>query len=64
MSPSLPLGCTSRALVHAPWIINPGKCPECGMDLLPEGMMSSPLHMVIMAAAMLAAMATAMMLMR
>ncbi len=34
------------------------------MDLLPEGMMSSPLHMVIMAAAMLAAMATAMMLMR
>ena len=39
---------------------NPGKCPKCGMDLLPEGtrfgmlrhMMSSPLHLAIMAAIM------------
>jgi hypothetical protein len=47
----------------------PGKCPRCGMDLLPEGtrfallrhMVSSPLH-VIMAAVMLAVMAAAMMM--
>jgi heavy metal-binding protein len=50
----------------------PGKCPKCGMDLLPEGtrfgmlrhMFSSPLHIGIMAAVMLAIMAAAMMLMR
>ena len=49
-----------------------GKCPECGMDLLPEGarfallrhMLGSPLHIAIMAAVMLALMAGAMMLMR
>lgn len=47
----------------------PGKCPKCGMALLPEGtrfgllrhMISSPLHLAIMAAAMIAAMAAAMM---
>jgi len=40
---------------------SPGKCPKCGMDLLPEGtrlallrhMMSNPLHVAIMAAVML-----------
>jgi hypothetical protein len=50
----------------------PGKCPECGMALIPEGarfgllrhMLSSPMHMVVMATVMLALMATAMMLMR
>jgi hypothetical protein len=51
---------------------DPGKCPKCGMDLLPEGtrfgmlrhMINSPLHLVVMAAVMVAAMAAAMMLMR
>jgi hypothetical protein len=49
-----------------------GKCPKCGMDLLPEGtsfamlrhMLSNPLHLVVMAAIMLALMAAAMMVMR
>lgn len=48
----------------------PGKCPRCGMDLLPEGtrfgllrhMMSRPLHLVIMTAAMLTVMAALMMM--
>ena len=51
---------------------NPGKCPKCGMDLLPEGtrfallrhMIGNPLHLVVMAALMVALMAAAMMLMR
>jgi hypothetical protein len=50
----------------------PGKCPKCGMDLIPEGarfgmlrhMLSSPMHIAIMAAAMLALMAAAMMMLR
>jgi hypothetical protein len=50
----------------------PGKCPKCGMDLMPEGtrfallrhMVGSPSHLVIMAALMAAAMAAAMMMMR
>jgi Heavy metal binding domain len=50
----------------------PGKCPKCGMNLVPEGtrfallqhMVSSPSHLVIMAALMVAAMAAAMMMMR
>jgi hypothetical protein len=49
-----------------------GKCPKCGMDLVPEGtrfallrhMVGSPSHLVIMAALMVAAMAAAMMMMR
>jgi Heavy metal binding domain len=49
-----------------------GKCPKCGMDLVPEGtrfallrhMVSSSSHLVIMAAMMVAAMAAAMMMMR
>jgi hypothetical protein len=47
-----------------------GKCPKCGMDLVPEGtrfallrhMVSSPLHVVVMVALMAAAMAAAMMM--
>lgn len=49
-----------------------GKCPRCGMDLLPEGtrfallrhMASRPLHLAVMVLVMLALMAAAMMLMR
>jgi hypothetical protein len=49
----------------------PGKCPHCGMALLPEGtrfamlhhMLSSPMHRVVMGAVMLALMATAMIMM-
>jgi hypothetical protein len=49
-----------------------GKCPKCGMDLLPEGtrfgllrhMISNPLHLVVMAALMVAVMAAIMMMMR
>ena len=51
---------------------NPGKCPRCGMSLLPAGtrfamlrhMMSNPTHMIIMAALMVGVMAAAMMMMR
>ena len=50
--------------------VQPGKCPKCGMALVPEGtrfgllrhMISSPLHMVIMAAIMVLVMAAAMMM--
>jgi hypothetical protein len=50
----------------------PGKCPKCGMDLLPEGtrfamlqhVIGNPRMLIIMLAAMLALMAAAMMLMR
>ena len=52
--------------------IGPGQCPECGMALLPEGarfailrhIFSSPLHVVVMGAVMVALMVTAMLLMR
>jgi hypothetical protein len=48
----------------------PGKCSKCGMDLVREGtrfgllrhMFSSPLHIAVMAAAMVAVMAAVMML--
>ena len=48
----------------------PGKCPKCGMDLLPEGtrfgllrhMISSPVHLAVMAGVMVALMAAAMMM--
>lgn len=51
---------------------NPGKCPKCGMDLLPEGtrfgllrhMISSPLHIAVMIAVMVAIMAAVMMMLR
>lgn len=47
-----------------------GKCPKCGMDLLPEGtrfgmlrhMIKSPLMIVIMLAVMIAIMAAIMMM--
>ena len=47
-----------------------GKCPHCGMPLVPEGtrfgllrhMFGSPLHVAAMAALMLAVMAAAMMM--
>lgn len=49
---------------------SPGKCPTCGMDLVPEGtrfallrhMVSSPLHIAVMAVAMVAIMIAAMLL--
>ena len=48
----------------------PGKCPQCGMELLPEGtrfallrhMFSSPMHLVVMTAVMVALMAAVMMM--
>ena len=48
----------------------PGKCPKCGMELLPEGtrfgmlrhMIKSPLMVIIMVAVMLAVMAAIMMM--
>ena len=48
----------------------PGKCPKCGMNLVPEGtrfailrhMLGSPLHLAVMAAIMIAIMAAAMMM--
>ena len=47
-----------------------GKCPKCGMDLLPEGtkfamlrhIFSNPVHLIVMAAVMLALMAATMMM--
>jgi heavy metal-binding protein len=50
----------------------PGKCPSCGMDLLPEGtrfgmlrhMISSPKHLIVMVAIMAALMAVVMMMAR
>jgi heavy metal-binding protein len=49
-----------------------GKCPHCGMALIPEGtpfgflrhMLSNPLHIAFMVGGMLALMAGLMMLMR
>ena len=51
---------------------SPGTCPKCGMDLLPEGtrfamlrhMIKSPMMLTIMAALMVAIMATVMMMTR
>jgi heavy metal-binding protein len=50
----------------------PGRCPTCGMNLVPEGarfkflrhMLGSPMHIAVMAAIMIAVMATAMMMLR
>jgi hypothetical protein len=50
----------------------PGTCPKCKMALIPEGtrfgivrhMMSNPLHLLAMAALMIAVMAVGMMLIR
>jgi hypothetical protein len=59
--------CPMHSSVRQP---NPGKCPECGMDLLPEGtrfamlrhMTSKPLHRIVMAAVMLIVVVAAMMM--
>ena len=48
----------------------PGKCPKCGMALLPEGtrfafihhILSSPMHLAVMGAVMVALMAAVMMM--
>lgn len=61
--------CPMHASVRQP---NPGKCPKCGMALQPEGtrfallrhMASNPLHLVVMAAVMVAIMAAVMMMWR
>jgi hypothetical protein len=50
----------------------PGACPTCGMALLPEGtrfaivrhMLSSPMHIAVMAVVMVAVMAGLMMMLR
>ena len=50
----------------------PGRCPTCGMSLVPEGarfkvlrhMLGSPTHIAIMAGLMVVVMAAAMMMMR
>ncbi len=50
----------------------PGKCSRCGMDLVPEGtrfglvrhMLSSPMHLAIMGAIMVALVVAAMMMTR
>ena len=50
----------------------PGKCPTCGMALLPEGtrfgmlrhMVGSPVHLAVMAIAMAVLMAAGMMILR
>ena len=59
--------CPMHSGVRQPY---PGKCPKCGMDLVPEGtrfallrhMASNPLHLTIMAAVMVGIMAVAMMM--
>ena len=61
--------CPMHSDVHE---VAPGKCPRCGMALVPEGarfallrhMLSSPIHLAAMLAAMAALMAAAMVLMR
>jgi heavy metal-binding protein len=60
--------CPMHADVQQP---SPGKCPRCGMNLVPEGArfglirhMASPLHLTIMAGVMIVIMAAAMMMMR
>jgi len=57
--------CPMHSDVHA---LGPGKCPKCGMDLLPEGtrfalvrhMISNPAHLFLMLVVMAAIMAAAM----
>jgi Heavy metal binding domain len=59
--------CPMHSGIRQAW---PGKCPKCGMDLLPEGtrfgllrhMISSPFHIAVMAALMIALMAAAVMM--
>ncbi len=59
--------CPMHPAVRQP---NSGKCPKCGMDLLPEGtrfgmlrhMIKSPLMVIIMVAVMVAIMVAIMMM--
>jgi len=52
--------------------VGPGKCPKCGMDLLPEGtrfallrhMVGNPVHVIMMAMLMVVVMAAVMMMAR
>lgn len=61
--------CPMHPAVRRP---GPGTCPDCGMALLPEGtrfaivrhMLSSPMHIAVMAVVMLGIMAVIMMMMR
>ena len=61
--------CPMHPTVRQP---TPGDCPKCGMALLPEGtrfaivrhMLSSPMHIAVMAVVMVAIMAGVMMMMR
>ena len=67
-SPAAAYICPMHSGVRQAW---PGKCPKCGMDLLPEGtrfgllrhMISNPLHIAAMVALMVAVMVAAMMMM-
>ena len=60
--------CPMHKAVRQP---NPGSCPVCGMALMPEGtrfaiarhMLSSPMHIAVMGAVMVALMAALMMMM-
>jgi len=59
--------CPMHPRVRQPY---PGKCPKCGMELVPEGtrfamlrhMANNPLYLTMMAAFMVAVMAAAMMM--
>lgn len=61
--------CPMHPAVRLP---GPGKCPHCGMDLMPEGtrlalvrhMLGNPLHVLAMVALMIAVMAIVMMVIR
>jgi hypothetical protein len=61
--------CPIHADVRQP---GPGKCPKCGMNLMPEGtrfalfrhMIQNPMMLIVMVALMLAVMTAAMMMMR
>jgi Heavy metal binding domain len=61
--------CPMHSNVRQP---QPGKCPKCGMELVPYGtrfallhhVLGKPMHVAVMAGLMLAVMAAAMMMLR
>jgi hypothetical protein len=65
--PATSYTCPMHKTVRQP---NPGPCPVCGMALVPEGtrfaivrhMLSSPMHIAVMGAVMIALMAAVMMM--
>jgi hypothetical protein len=71
---STPAGSTIYTCPMHPTVrqATPGDCPKCGMTLLPEGtrfaivrhMLSSPMHIAVMAVVMVAIMAGLMMMLR